>query len=227
MPETLSKTSAPVKPGSKLVAPRSSLASRIKAAETSIATMPNRLALCLDCSGSMCGEPIEHLKVAVSEFLDFCSFADTAVALRSFPDKAKTELTAQKTILSLFTARLSASGGTPMFECLRSVQELPLTRIVVVSDGCPTDANDIGYGLASSPTISRLIDAQIPVDTVHIGQASKGEAFMRELASLTGGIFIQFDETQSLAAGLKYLTPTKRQLLLNGEVTLEEIGGRQ
>lgn len=203
-------------------------ASQFQSAPPSIdgTTKPNRITLMLDCSGSMAGQPIEDLKNAVQGFAAACNWQDTSVAIATFPSgdgddgHSDTPLVSEAAILMLEANRLQAGGGTPMFGCLeRVIKNIPLTRGVIVSDGDATDA--YGYGLDGSDEGSRnkqlvpYIDSKTPVDTVHIGDSSGGEETLKEIARLTGGIFLKFKDIGQFATAFRYLTPTYRGLLMS------------
>jgi Mg-chelatase subunit ChlD len=128
-------------------------------------------------------------------------------------------------LLMMETDKLVAGGGTPMFECLRQViNELSITRGVVVSDGEATDltdryAEDDG-GDEKTPirkAIKSWIDSDTPIDTVHIGDSAGGESTLRIIAELTGGVYLKFKDSSQFGQAFKYLTPTYRaQLFLPG-----------
>lgn len=120
-------------------------------------TMPNRICLMLDCSGSMDNyespdgslatrssskRRIDLLKEAVQNFVSRCNFDDTSLAIATFPGRTdKTlPLTTQSSTIIGYCVGLDPSGGTPLHGCLvRTITEVAMTRGVVVSDGGATD----------------------------------------------------------------------------------------
>lgn len=74
-------------------------------------------------------------------------------------------------------------GGTSMCQALREAghHNHPDLRILLVSDGQPTDGDPIPVAMA----IGR------PIDTVYVGPASgEGKELLKELSRLTGGLFL-------------------------------------
>lgn len=189
--------------------------------EDAAATMPNRIALMLDSSGSMSDRvqhnksKIDYLKDAVAGFLDAVNFNDTSIALCTFgaSPEVNTGLTCQKDLLNTMTLQLAATGGTPLHACMEGViGSLSLTRAVVISDG---EAGDWRHDVPDCPPVSCIpgyIEMGVPVDCVHIGNGS-GAELLQEIAQRTGGIFIAFKDITNFAKSLKYLTPKFRAML--------------
>jgi len=195
-------------------------------------TKPNRIALMLDCSGSMAGQSIDDLKNAVHGFVAACNFSDTAIAIATFPGgtsyddgdggcgSSGTPLMSGPGLVLMESDRLSAGGGTPMFGCLeRVIKSIPLTRGVIVSDGDATDS-DHSYEETTDKRLQPYIESKTPIDTVHIGDSSGGEETLKEIARLTGGVYLKFHDTSQFATAFKYLTPTYRGLLTSGQVKI-------
>jgi Mg-chelatase subunit ChlD len=131
-------------------------------------TVPNRIVLFEDCSGSMItNNKIENLRAAVESFIINCNFNDTSVCHWPFPklnevdelDKEsytsytrnrgltyKPYLTCDPNLLLVFVPNLKAKmGGTPLKQAMEDVykdQSLPLTRGIIISDGQPTDGSN-------------------------------------------------------------------------------------
>jgi len=177
-------------------------------ADLNASTLSNRIALILDCSGSMSGEPIELLKKAVEAFAESCNFTNTSVALRPFPQGDKRPLTALRPLIIASAQMLDAGGGTPMGQAMDdTITNVPITRAVLVSDGEPTDDSHWRN------VCQKYVDAEIPIDTVHIGESDSGTEVLQEIAHRTGGIFMKFHDIHSFATSFSYLTPAKRALL--------------
>ncbi len=201
-------------------------------------SMPNRICLMLDVSGSMASPPslpsrhsgsktkIDYLREAVNNFLDSVNFEDTSVAIATFPsgesyykeEIVKTgELTCDKTALVVVVQTLGAGGGTPMGRCIAKVIEaLSITRCVIVSDGQATDIDHSDEGKSASDLCYPYVDMKIPIDTIHL-DIGGGAELLEYIAKLTGGVFIKFSDVGNFAKSLKYLTPKHRALLNSPE----------
>jgi len=197
--------------------------------------MPNRIVLMLDCSGSMYGESIENLKEAVQNFAQRCNFADTSVAIETFPrHKHSLELTCNRSLIMNFVHMIDAGGDTPMRKCVEwCIEGISMTRGVIVSDGSPTDWHgNFEYEMSNDSqnedsVLKRYIEQKIPLDCVHIGDATSGEAFLKKIAEATGGIFLKFTDTSAFSTAFGYLTPAFRAMLTSGEVNAKGLGAKE
>jgi hypothetical protein len=206
-------------------------------------TKANRIALLLDCSGSMSGSDdynatvvkskIDLLKDAMTGFVNACNFGDTALAIETFPsgDHSESEIGAKSTRVPLTTLHpflmtsimmLRAGGGTPMSAAMKyAVGTYSLTRAVIVSDG---DADNATAAISEAATYK---EAGIPCDTVHIGQSAGGEETLKEIARVTGGMFMKFTDVSSFAKNFRYLTPAFYAQLTSGSVTAAQLGAKE
>jgi hypothetical protein len=210
-------------------------------------TMPNRIALLLDCSGSM-SDPeqlkdgsskkrIVLLQDAVSNFIARCNFVDTSVAVKTFPEKVSVLLSCERGYLMTIPFQLNAGGGTPMHSCVSSVlTDIPLTRGIIVSDGQATDWHDsFEPGYDDEPTARSSQDEilfsykeqGVPIDCVHISLSTSGEELLKRIASITGGIFLKFTDVQAFANAFGFLTPGYRAMLGDGRMTAEQLGAKE
>src|SRR3990167_3275228 len=191
---------------------------KVKNADANADTLPNRIALILDCSGSMCGEPIKLLHQAIETYANACDFSNTSVALRPFPtggsplctdqENKNRPLSCNRLLIITSGSLLEAAGSTPMGEALESaISELSLTRAVLVSDGLPDDSD---HALRACDP---YIELKTPIDCVHIGQGA-GAELLQKIASKTGGIFMKFKDIHTFTQSFAYLTPSKRALLV-------------
>lgn len=221
MSETNDKLALPRKLGFKPIgaAAKLALASKGTAGQSNVnpAELPNRLVLVFDDSGSMSGQPLTDAKAAVGAFLRSCNPSDTAIAL--YPLCAeKRPLVNDFPLVDLQKELLEATGGTPLYTVLtEAITKEPLTRAIAFSDGSPTDTrlNDD----VETKCITAYKEKNIPVDTIFIGSSGdSGYKVLQRLADATGGIFIHFQDTNSLKTGLKYLAPATRALLVNEEL---------
>lgn len=167
-------------------------------------TLPNRIALMIDVSGSMAGDSIKLLEQAVQDFIQKSNSSDTAIAIESFPEEVRIALTDDKTRLWFLTMGLKANGGTPMSEAMKYCSEnYSLTRAILISDGQPNESpKEIAHRYASY---------SIPIDTVHIGQSTSGEDCLKEVSEITKGLFVKFKDVKSFANAFAFLLPETRE----------------
>jgi len=203
----------------------------------------DRIRIVFDDSGSMSGE-IENAKKGVVEFLRNCIPNQTAVAVHFMCT------TAWNTVLRSDLPALGADveeanlvlGGTPMFNTmLKAMKESPLlTRMVVFTDGSPTDKLDSesdtviqDYWGSGADTWRRSADVIIdlakrfggekciPIDTIFFGPATdytqKQRDLLKYLSDQTGGFFMVFDPAKvNFKTAFKYLAPVNRLQLTSG-----------
>jgi Mg-chelatase subunit ChlD len=184
----------------------------------SVASLPNRIGLMLDVSGSMSGSKIEQLRVATEAFLDACNPANTAVAITTFEPLVRIEMSNVFSFHKGHIPHLIPQGSTPMSEAmLELLSTESMTRGVLVSDGAPNDTNDV-YVISSD-----YKEAGIPIDTVHIGDSDSGEEVLQRIASITGGLYMKFKDSIQFGRAFRFLTPAYRALLADASVR-KEIG---
>jgi Mg-chelatase subunit ChlD len=209
-----------------------------KASQPDAASLPNRLCLMLDRSSSMSGEKLELLKQAIDNFASRCNFVDTALAVETFPASLSLDLTNVAVMITTSVSTISASGNTPMRSCVQgSLEKVPMTRGIIVSDGEATDWHQHDYGTddgeynekpsKADDVLDLYKKAQIPIDCVHIGDSSSGEDLLRRIAKETGGVFLKFTDVSAFSSGFGYLTPGYRAMLTSGQVSAEDIGARE
>jgi Mg-chelatase subunit ChlD len=193
-------------------------------------TVPNRLGLVIDDSGSM--GSMDNAHKAVQGFTANCNMRDTNIAVYPLNKESK-HLVCDYDLVNLYVSGLQATGGTPIYKILENlITEENITRAVLFSDGSPTDSSCLYEEKESgafswnskSPELAKKVikiynEKEIPIDTIYIGmEGSSGYEEMKELARLTNGTFINFKDSHSLAGGLKYLSPKYRALLANPEI---------
>jgi Mg-chelatase subunit ChlD len=202
-------------------------------------TMPNRLVMMLDCSGSMAWGvdtnqgnrvKIELLKEAVNNFIARCNLSDTSIAIKSFPPGTELRLTTNTSNLHNAVLTLHAEGNTPMKACVSAVPEdYPLTRGIIVSDGAARDWSVQGESEEHGPDelLKTFQEMKVPIDTVHIGDEREGENLLKWIAKHTGGIYIKFTDVGAFAQAFAYLTPGSRALLTEGRVNATSLGAKE
>ena len=188
------------------------------------ATKANRIALMLDASGSMSGDKNRSLQDACASFVTACNFGDTALAVETFgaEPEIRLALTCQQPLLAMTVMTIPAHGGTPMSQAMDYVlNTYSITRGVIVSDGEP-DSPTAAYSVAEGYKA-----AEIPVDCVHIGNSASGEACLRRIAEMTGGLYIKFTDIASFAKNFKMLTPAFYAQLTSGTVGAAMLGAKE
>lgn len=191
-------------------------------------TVPNRLGLVIDDSGSMGSDGMENAHKAVQGFTASCNMKDTSIAIYPL-NKENKHLVCDYDLVNLYVSSLQATDGTPIYTVLdKLITNESITRAVLFSDGSPTDSKILSesenmWNSSSSEfakkVIKLYIDKELPIDTIYIGiENSTGYNEMKEIARLTNGTFINFKDSNSLASGLKYLSPKYRALLANSEI---------
>jgi Mg-chelatase subunit ChlD len=189
-------------------------------------TRPNRLALVLDVSGSMAGDKIASLRDACASFVNACNFGDTSLAVEPFgdtyPSANRLGLTVFQPLALTTVMSLQSHGSTPMARALDFVlNSYSITRAVLVSDGQPDHEQSV-YDSAE-----QYKQAELPIDTVHIGDEVSGEQVLQRVAEITGGQFIKFTDINAFARSFKYLTPAYYGQLTSGNVTAEQLGAKE
>ena len=109
----------------------------------------------------------------------------------------------------------SPDGDTPMLAALQYAWTYFAARpgrVILVTDGCPTDAYEAEIIAAAK------LNPGIPVDTVGVGDAgyayTYNPEFLRSLSEATGGIFSEVGAVRvSVEAALRQLSPKERPML--------------
>lgn len=193
-------------------------------------TAANRIAIMADVSGSMSSRDgsshskIDLLKMALGGFVQQINPETTSVAIYTFPlgsewddndyrsGSAQTgvarRLSRDKNLLSLTINGLQDGGGTPMHSTMKKViEEISLTRGIIVSDGdadSPDAALEQARAFAASETV---------VDCVHIGSSAGGENLLSQIAKITGGLYLKFDNVENFSKAFSFLSPENRAKL--------------
>lgn len=207
------------------------------------AEVSDRIRIVFDDSGSMAGQ-IENAKKGVVEFFRNCIPNQTACALHfmnttSFPTELQTNLMKLGADVEEYYLK---SGGTPFFNTImRALKATPkLTRMVVFTDGSPTDVLEaekeetsslVGYysfnsqqgWISSADVVIKHTKelGNIPVDTIFFGPVTtyteKPRELLKYLADKTGGFFMVFDPAKvNFRTAFKYLAPVNRLMLTSG-----------
>jgi hypothetical protein len=236
--EKSNKLTVPVKLGISN-APTFGLRSKLQTAQQSGTTLDNianakeRIIIVADDSGSMDGTPMQQQKKAIAAFLGVCNPLDTAVGVTPM-NRERINLTLVHPLILAKTSTWPdhGGGGTPMFKALEQALIQNPSRVVLVSDGQPMDGSanhnntwDDPSKEGKSPINPILVkyqSASTKIDTVFIGDESDktGQAEMKAIAKLTGGLYIFFKEGESFAKQFKYLAPAYYAQLTAGTIKL-------
>jgi hypothetical protein len=241
MTDQNNKLTVPVKLGVSN-APSFGLKSKLQTAQQSGTTLDNvanakeRIIIVADDSGSMDGVPMQQQKKAIAAFLGVCNPLDTAVGVTPM-NRERINLTLVHPLILAKTAGWPdhGGGGTPTFGTLSKALEQNPSRVVLVSDGQPTDGSALksstpynwnnGGEVVESlhhPILDKYKAVAIKIDTVFIGEEydKNSQAEMKAIAELTGGLYIFFKEGESFAKQFKYLAPAYYAQLTAGTIKL-------
>jgi hypothetical protein len=95
-----------------------------------------------------------------------------------------------------------------MAGAMRRVRDnVSVTRCVLVSDG------QADFTQPCLDTARDFAEFECPIDTVHIGSDTSGEQLLKEIAKITGGLFIKFTDLDSFSKSFKFLAPATRMML--------------
>lgn len=241
--EKSNKLTVPVKLGTSTL-PSFGLKSKLQNASASGTTLDNtaqakeRIIIVADDSGSMDGLPMQQQKKAIAAFLGVCNPIDTAVGITPM-NRERINLTLVHPMILAKTSGWPdhGGGGTPTFKTLETALEQKPTRVVLVSDGQPTDGsaqnNNNHYSWEEDrhndkievkyhPVLDKYKTANVKIDTVFIGSESdtSGQNEMKAIAELTGGMYIFFREGESFAKQFKYLAPAYYAMLTAGTIKI-------
>lgn len=199
-----------------------SAANAAKEEDTNTASMPNRIALMLDDSGSMAGTEIVLAKQAAQGFLDACNSNDTSVAIHTLHNTVSIAMTRQFTFATMECENLRATGGTPLAELMdNTLMNESMTRGIIVSDGEPDEVE------ACFKQAYNYKEAGTPIDCVHIGNSASGEETLARIASITSGLYIKFDNVENFSKNFKFLTPRYRAMLADRASAARILGAKE
>ncbi|MCC6174126.1 MAG: VWA domain-containing protein [Chloroflexi bacterium] len=160
------------------------------------------VALAIDSSGSMQGEPIQHARAAVDELIGQMRPGDR-LAILSFGDEVQVlqDFTDDRAVLQATVAGIVPHGDTRLydavFEAAAAVSRQPLGRraVVVITDG-----EDTRSSLTLDDAIGRARDANTPVYALGFGEVLPDP--LNRLTAVTGGAYREAPAPDQLTAGI-------------------------
>jgi VWFA-related protein len=152
--------------------------------------LPLAIAVVIDVSGSMEGEPLAAAKQAANEFVQNLAPEDTASIL-SFSTEVQqvTPFTADKAVLTSAIDGLQAAGDTSLFDATQAaivaVGQTPAPRkaVVLLSDGIDTTST-----ATAEQSLAVARDAAIPVYSIGFGPGPD-TTYLQALAQETNGAY--------------------------------------
>jgi hypothetical protein len=182
--------------------------------------LPNRLSIICDFSGSMderaTGDwrddtmktKFSLLKEAVQDFALRSNPMDTAIAVESFPSGFRINLTNDPQQVYLRMIGSNTLGYTPMSEGMyNALKHHSPTRAMLISDG-DHDSGDNPFKAALQYKEKHII-----IDTVHIGNSSRGEEALKRIAEITEGMYLKFKDVLTFSSNFHMLLPEGRAQL--------------
>lgn len=172
---------------------------------------PVSVILVLDVSGSMAGQPLEDAKIAAARFLDKLNKQDQA-ALLAFsdtvnPDPAQLDpllelnFTHDLTMLYDTVEGLQARNGTHLYNALSKAVQMTASlpaghrAVLLLSDG-KNDPAEVGN---RDEAIQMARENHLPIFVIGLG-SEVDEAYLRQLAAETGGLYRNAPRSSELAA---------------------------
>ncbi len=160
------------------------------------------VAMAIDVSGSMEGEPLAAAKEAAISFIESLADADQAAVL-AFADTVQTvqDFIDDKELLVEAVAGLAAEGNTALYDAAFQVVNMaakatsPRRVAVLLSDG-----QEYGGVSLTSPSdaLRKAEEEGIPLFTIGLGSEAD-RAYLEELATLTGGRAFEAPSPDQLA----------------------------
>jgi len=178
------------------------------------------LLVLLDCSGSMSETmgPNSKMEVAWRVFKQelMPNMSGWVYGIMTFREDGA-DWTVYPTVQTSALVKLQdpmPRGSTPMAAALNKAwmwlrQFAISARIILLTDGCPTDmGEDAILSLAREHNT-------VPIDTVGIGSGGYGynPEFLKRLSEITGGMFSEASLAKMLATIILELSPVKRPML--------------
>lgn len=191
---------------SKRLEERRALMAKEKENPNALALLPNHIAVCLDCSGSMSdafpdrNSHESRLDVANSGFQSMLAASDpkkTAYTLIALESPSRILVKKTTSYLQMQTSKVSGGGGTDGIGAIQIAKSQTPTRIVILTDG-EWYAGETAFEIALRAPV-------IPIDTIAIGEGN--DAFLQKLSQITGGIFKRVNSKEEMKSHFILLEP--------------------
>ena len=153
---------------------------------------PVTVALLLDVSGSMSGEPLTHARQAALDFINALGPKDSA-CIYSFSTgvKQNQKCTTDRKAATAALNNLTASGNTALHDALVAVAADHAGRpgrqaIIVLSDGADTASK-----ANMNDALGKIKQTNVPLFAVGLKNKDMNSAILRQLASTNGGTYLE------------------------------------
>lgn len=198
---------------------------------------PSAIALIIDTSGSMKGEPIESARTAARLFIDQMGERDrvSVISFNTVP-AVLSEFTGDKNKLYQAVDRLQAGGDTAVYDGVSLGTDLIKSEparqrnIVLLSDGADTASK-----MSGSALIDKVVSEKVPIYTIALQSGSFDISKLTQISEGSGGGLIIAPNAESLisfydrlAKELKnqylisYRSNEKSKKVLNLKITVED-----
>jgi VWFA-related protein len=161
------------------------------------------VALIIDRSGSMKGQPLADAQNAAKLFVQLMAGKDQA-ALVSFSSKVTTDqgFTTDKALLSAAINALKSDGGTAIYDAVIHAADLIATvsgrrALILLTDGADKDSR-----ATFTEAFNKIAPLSVPIFTIGLGPnvGSKEEGNLRQLADSTHGRYYYSPTSKELEA---------------------------
>ena len=153
---------------------------------------PVTVALLLDVSGSMSGEPLTHARQAALDFINALGPKDSA-CIYSFSTAVKQNqrCTTDRKAATAAVNTLAAAGNTALYDALVAVAADHAGRpgrqaIIVLSDGADTASK-----ANMNDALGKIKQTNVPLFTVGLKNKDLNSTILRQLASANGGTYLE------------------------------------
>ena len=147
-----------------------------------------------------------HLKDAVNAFGRDVNFSITPpICIRPF--NAGPQMASSAADFVRWTETYNPSGSTPMGNAIAEMNNHSSKRGLLISDG-DADSSPIAIEMAKASAELKKV-----IDCIHIGPSEEGERTLKQIAEITGGMFLKFKDMAAFEKSLPLLSPRKRNVL--------------
>ena len=164
---------------------------------------PKTFEFLIDTSGSMRGEKIAGVKIAVKTIIESLP-TDIKVGIITFSSNAKilVPATTDRVILLEAISNIQANGETAIFDAVKLGIESSLgntdTRVLLLTDGEDTVSKESLKTLLESISLK-----QIPIDSIGLQTDEKQGQTLNSISSSSGGVFYPLSSIDLLIATYK------------------------